>query len=140
MAEYTKHHAKAGITAKLPKLECWPNQYPGYAITVEIPEFTSICPRTGLPDFGIIRIRYLPQKWCLELKSLKYYTNGYRNVGIFQENAVNRILQDVVAAARPTSALVTGEFNVRGGMKTIIEARYPKGKKADSWDALARRN
>ena len=129
MPLYTERHAKAGIGAKLPPLECWPNQYPGYEVTIEIPEFTSVCPRTGLPDFGTIRIRYCPRRWCLELKSLKGYVNGYRNVGIFQENAANRILKDVVAAAKPVWAVVTGEFNVRGGMKTIVEARFPRSRR-----------
>ncbi len=128
MTEYTRRHAEAGIRTRLPSLECWPNQYPGYEIAIEIPEFTSVCPRTGLPDFGLIRIRYVPRNWCVELKSLKYYMNGYRQVGIFQENAVNRILKDFVAAVKPVWAVVTGEFSPRGGIKTIVEARYPKKK------------
>lgn len=123
---YTERHARSGIGAKLPLLECWPNQYPGYEVTLEIPEFTSVCPRTGLPDFGLIRITYMPKRWCVELKALKYYVNGFRNVGIFQENAVNRILGDFVRVVRPVWAVVRGEFNVRGGMRTIIEARWPK--------------
>ena len=126
MSEYTERHAKSGLQAKLPALECFPNQFPGYEVTVEISEFTSICPRTGLPDFGIIRIHYMPRQWCVELKALKFYVNGYRNLGIFQENAVNRILVDFAAAVKPVWAVVTGEFNVRGGMKTIVEARYPR--------------
>ena len=129
MAQYTERHAKAGIGARMPTLECWPNQTPRYEVTIEIPEFTSVCPRTGLPDFGVLRIRYVPKKWCVELKSLKLYINGFRSVGIFQENAVNRILNDFVAAVRPVWAVVTGEFNARGGMKTTIEARYPRGRR-----------
>ena len=129
MTEYTQHHAKAGVKAKVPSLECWPSQYPGYEVTVEIPEFTSVCPRTGLPDFGFLRIRYMPKKWCVELKSLKYYVNGYRNLGIFQENVVNRLLNDFVAAVKPVWAVVTGEFNARGGIKTIVEARYPRSRR-----------
>ena len=93
---------------------------------IEIPEFTSICPRTGLPDFGTIRIRYMPRKFCVELKSLKFYMNGYRNLGIFQENSVNRILADFVAAIRPVWVVVSGEFSARGGLKTIVECRYPR--------------
>ena len=123
---YTPRHASSGIQAKLPPLECWPNQYPGYEVTVEIPEFTSVCPRTGLPDFGTVRIRYQPKEWCVELKALKLYVNGYRPVGIFQENAVNRILEDFVRAVRPAWAVVTGEFNARGGLRTTVEARYPR--------------
>jgi len=113
-----------GLDAELPGLATWPNQFPNYEITIAIPEYTSICPKTGLPDFGTVTIRYVPDKLCVELKSLKYYILGYRNLGIFYENAVNRILQDLVAACQPVSATVTGEFNMRGGMKSMIEARY----------------
>ena len=128
VAQYTERHAQAGARARMPALECWPNQHPGYEVIIEIPEFTSVCPRTGLPDFGTLRIRYGPKKWCVELKSLKLYINGFRSVGIFQENAVNRILNDFVAAVKPAWAVVTGEFNARGGMKTTVEARHPKGR------------
>ena len=122
---YTARHAEAGTRARLPALECWPNQYPGYEITIEILEFTSVCPRTGLPDFGVVRIVYRPGRGGGELKSLKYYVNGFRQIGIFQENAVNRILGDFVRAVKPARAVVTGEFNARGGMRTVVEARYP---------------
>ena len=77
---YSEQHAKSGLTAKLPRLETWPNQYPGYEITIEIPEYTAICPKTGLPDFGTIRLTYVPEKSCLELKSLKMYIHAYRNI------------------------------------------------------------
>lgn len=122
---YNERHAKSGINAPLPDIETFPNQYKGYEITIEIPEYTSICPKTGLPDFGTITIRYMPDRDCLELKALKMYIHAYRNLGIFYENAVNRILQDVVAACRPVWAKVTGEFAARGGLRSIIEARYP---------------
>jgi 7-cyano-7-deazaguanine reductase len=122
---YTKQHAKSGIAVALPEIETWPNQYKGYEITIEIPEYTAICPKTGLPDFGTIRLRYMPDKSCLELKSLKLYIHAYRNLGIFYENAVNRILQDIVAACRPVCATVTGEFTARGGLSSTIEAKYP---------------
>jgi len=125
MAEYTQDHARAGINAPLPKIECFRNQFKNYEITISIPEFTSVCPRTGLPDFGTITIRYVPNQWCVELKSLKMYILAYRNLGIFYENAVNRILRDFVKASKPIKAIVTGEFNVRGGMKSVIEASYP---------------
>jgi len=125
MLEYTKDHARAGIDIALPKIECFESQFKNYEITISIPEFTSVCPRTGLPDFGTIKIRYIPNQWCVELKSLKTYILAYRNLGIFYENAVNRILRDFVKASRPTQAVVTGEFNVRGGMKSTIEASYP---------------
>jgi len=125
MAEYTEDHARAGINAPLPKIECFRNQFRSYEITISIPEFTSVCPRSGFPDFGTITIRYVPNQWCVELKSLKMYILAYRNLGIFYENAVNRILRDFVKAAKPIKAIVTGEFNVRGGMKSVIEASYP---------------
>ena len=125
MKEYTDKHARSGIDAFLPKIECFENQFKSYEITISIPEFTSICPRSGLPDFGTITIRYVPNKSCAELKSLKMYILAYRNLGIFYENAVNRILRDFVKAVKPMQAVVTGEFNVRGGMRSIIEAAYP---------------
>ena len=125
MAEYTEDHARAGINAPLPEIECFRNQFKNYEITISIPEFTSVCPRSGLPDFGTITIRYVPNQWCVELKSLKMYILAYRNLGIFYENAVNRILRDFVKASKPIKAWITGEFNVRGGMKSVIEASYP---------------
>lgn len=114
---------------KLPKIECFPNQYKNYEINISIPEFTSVCPKTGLPDFGTITIRYIPRKLCLELKSLKFYLLSFRNLGIFYENAVNRILEDVVSACRPKSLEVRGEFNPRGGIRTEVVARYPRPKR-----------
>lgn len=122
---YNERHARSGISAALPNIETWPNQFKGYEITIEIPEYTAICPKTGLPDFGLIRIHYMPDGACLELKSLKQYIHAYRNLGIFYENAVNRILQDVVKACRPVRATVTGEFTARGGLRSRIEAKYP---------------
>jgi 7-cyano-7-deazaguanine reductase len=126
--EYTTEHARGGIRTELPSIETWENQYRGYEITITIPEYTSICPRTGLPDFGTVTIHYLPDKLCLELKSLKYYILAFRNVGIFNENAVNRILDDMVRACKPKWAVVKGEFSARGGMRTTVEARYPRRK------------
>ena len=125
---YTPKPAKSGLDFSFPEIETWPNQYRGYEITISIPEYTSICPRTGLPDFGTITIHYLPAKRCLELKSLKYYILAYRSLGIFYENAVNRILDDVVRACRPKWAVVRGEFTTRGGMRTTVEARHPRGR------------
>lgn len=122
---YSERHAKSGITDKLPRIETWPNQYPGYEISIEIPEYTAICPKTGLPDFGTITLTYVPDKSCLELKSLKMYIHAYRNLGIFYENAVNRILADLVKACQPISAIVTGEFTARGGLRSVIKAHYP---------------
>lgn len=126
MSEYTPDHARSGIDAALPMLEVWPNQFRDYEITIQVPEYTSICPKTNLPDFGAVTLRYVPDRVCLELKSFKGYIFGYRSLGIFYENAVNRILRDVVEACRPVRAVVRGEFNVRGGMKSIIEARHPR--------------
>ncbi|MCG3204994.1 MAG: NADPH-dependent 7-cyano-7-deazaguanine reductase [Elusimicrobia bacterium] len=121
---YTDRHAVAGIKASLPAIECWPNQYPNYDITITVPEYTSICPKTQLPDFGTIKIIYRPNKLCMELKSLKMYLLAYRNLGIFYENAVNRILKDVVKSCSPKWCVVRGEFSSRGGIHSTIEARY----------------
>lgn len=123
---YTDEHAAAGLDKKFPDIETWPNQFPAYEIVIDIPEFTSVCPKTGLPDFGILIIRYMPDKRCLELKSLKEYLTEYRNLGIFQENIVNRVLEDVVKAARPKWAMVKGEFRPRGGIGTVVEAKWPR--------------
>jgi 7-cyano-7-deazaguanine reductase len=123
---YTDRHAQAGIDAKLPEIETWRNQFPSYEIEVEIPEFTSVCPKTGLPDFGKLTLRYMPQDKCLELKSLKMYMLAYRNLGIFYENVVNRVLRDVVKAADPVYATVVGEFTPRGGLQSKIVATWSK--------------
>src|SRR5512137_2976231 len=113
---YTPQHARSGLNAHFPAIETFPNQFPGYEITIDVPEFTSVCPKTGLPDFGVLFIKYMPDSRCLELKSLKEYILEYRNLGIFQENIVNRVLEDVVKAARPKWAVVKGEFRPRGGI------------------------
>jgi len=127
---YTEQHARAGLDHKFPEIDTWPNQFPGYEIVIDIPEFTSVCPKTGLPDFGVLEIRYVPAKLCLELKSLKEYLTEYRNLGIFQENIVNQVLRDIVRAARPEAAIVKGMFRPRGGIGTTVEARWPRtGKK-----------
>jgi len=124
----TEKEARAGLEEKLPPLETFPNQFPDYEIKIEFPEFTSVCPKTGLPDFGTIEIRYVPKQRCVELKSLKMYMLAYRNLGIFYENVVNRILEDIVKACQPVRASVTGEFNPRGGIKSVIEAHYPRSR------------
>lgn len=121
---YTDDHARAGLDAELPDIDTFPNQFPGYTIRIEHPEFTSICPKTGLPDTGNIVIEYEPRDSCLELKSLKLYLLEYRNLGIFQENVVNRVLRDVVAACDPVFCEVQGEFAPRGGVYTTITARH----------------
>lgn len=125
--QYTDAHASAGVNADLPEIEIWPNQYPnGYSIEIVMPEFTSVCPKTGLPDHGTLTLKYVPDKWCVELKSLKMYTLAYRNLGIFQENAVNRMLADVVKAVQPVSAELVGEFSPRGGISTKITANWSR--------------
>lgn len=124
MAGYTKEHARAGLKDKLPKLEVIDNQFKGYTISIIIPEYSSLCPRTGMPDVGTVEIEYEPDAYFVELKSLKYYILGYRNLGIFYENAVNRILKDFVKAVRPRWARVRGEFRPRGGINTVVEAKH----------------
>lgn len=115
----------------LPAVEVFRNIYADRDYTVEmcIPEFTSVCPKTGLPDFGEIAITYVPNTVCLELKSLKEYIISYRNLGIFQENIVNRILDDLVRCCKPRWMRVSGRFNVRGGIGTSVTAEYPQTKK-----------
>ncbi len=129
MKEYNENHAKSGVSIKLPAIEIFPNQYPGYTIRIEIPEYTAVCPKTGLPDFGTIILEYEPMKSVLELKSLKSYILAYRNVGIFYENAVNRMMKDFVSAAKPKWCRVTGKFNTRGGMYSTIIAQQGKAPK-----------
>jgi 7-cyano-7-deazaguanine reductase len=124
--QYTDEQARAGIDEPLPDIETWPNQYPGYDIEIAIPEFTSVCPKTGLPDFGTLTLRYTPDKRCLELKSLKMYTLAYRNLGIFYENVVNRILRDVVKATDPITATLVGEFTPRGGLRSKVTATWSR--------------
>ena len=123
---YTDEYARAGIDAPLLEIETWPNQFPGYEIEIVIPEFTSVCPKTGLPDFGRLTLRYTPDKHCVELKSLKMYILAYRNLGIFYENVVNRFLRDIVAATQPVSATVTGEFTPRGGLHAKVTAIWTR--------------
>ena len=113
---------------KTPGIEVWKNQYPDkeYAITLDMPEFTCICPKTGLPDFARIAIEYVPEKYCVELKSFKLYTIFYRNVGIFHEHVTNKILDDFVAACKPRRAKITAEFNPRGGITTTVSREYQR--------------
>lgn len=115
-------------TLKVPSIEVWKNQYPKkiYTINIEIPEFTCICPKTGLPDFATIKIEYSPAKYCVELKSLKLYTIFYRNVGIFHEHLINRIMEDFVRVTRPRWVKITGVFNPRGGITTTVMREYKR--------------
>lgn len=129
MKEYNESHAKSGLNVKLPGIETFPNQFSSYTIRIEIPEYTAVCPKTGLPDFGTILLEYEPVKQVLELKSLKSYILAYRNIGIFYENAVNRMLRDFVAASKPKWCRVTGQFSTRGGMHSTIAATFGKPSK-----------
>jgi len=115
---------------EMPEIDTSTNQYSDreYTIELTVPEFTCVCPKTGLPDFATITICYVPNKECIELKSFKEYIVFYRNVGIFHEHVVNKILDDFVCACDPRSAEIIGDFNVRGGIKTVVKANY---KRAD---------
>src|SRR6476661_7699654 len=110
-------------------LETFPNPRPerDFQITISCPEFTSVCPKTGMPDFGEIRITYVPDALCVELKSLKYYMFEFRNRGIFYEQVTNQILDDLVAAVQPRRMTVVGDFSVRGGISTIVTATHESG-------------
>lgn len=113
---------------KTPQIEVWENQYPDkrFAVHIEIPEFTCICPKTGLPDFAVILIDYVPAKNCVELKSLKEYMIFYRSVGIFHEHFANKLMDDFVKAARPRWAKIVTRFNPRGGITTVVTREYHK--------------
>lgn len=118
-------------------LDTFPYEFVGRKIKInfEIPEFTAICPFSDFPDFATIRIEYIPNERCIELKSLKLYINSFRNVKIFHEHAINVILEDFVKACDPLEVKIVGDFNVRGNIKTIVEARYKRRgrkKKKDS--------
>ena len=129
MPRYTDRHAASGVRDALPKLETWPSQYPSdYEVVITIPEFTSICPKTGLPDFATLTVTYVPDRRCVELKSLKEYVNAYRSLGIFNENVVNRVLGDLVRALAPRRMAVRGVFTPRGGIQTTVEARFPRAE------------
>lgn len=131
MTGYTEDHARSGVAAPLPPLETWPSQYPDdYEIAITIPEFTSICPKTGLPDFATLSIQYVPDRLCVELKSLKEYLLAYRSLGIFNENVVNRVRDDLAAALAPRRMTVRGVFTPRGGIQTTVEARFPRTRSA----------
>lgn len=121
---------------KSTNIEVIKNKYPqrDYTVNIEFPEFSCVCPRTGLPDFATIKIEYIPDKLIVELKSLKMYFISFRNVGMFHENVVNKILEDLVAVGKPRWAKVVAEFNVRGGIKTTVSAEYqsPSLKKKQS--------
>ncbi len=114
------------MSDKIKLLEVFENAYPdrNYSVIHEAPEFTSVCPKTGQPDFATIRVEYIPDKLCIELKSLKFYLNSYRNDGIYFESVTNKILDDLAGACKPRYMLVTAEFNVRGGIGSTVEVEY----------------
>ncbi len=111
-----------------PAIETWENQYSNRDYKIEITnlEFTAVCPKTGLPDFATLCITYVPDRHCVELKSLKEYFLFYRDVGIFHEHVVNKVLEDFVKACQPRQAEVVGDFNIRGGIKTVVRAKHKK--------------
>lgn len=113
---------------KTQKLETFKNPNPkrNYTICIKCPEYTAVCPKTGLPDFGTITIEYIPDKLCVELKSLKYYMLSYRNKGTFYEHSVNKILDDLVKVLKPKEITVIGDFTPRGGISTTVTAKYKK--------------
>jgi 7-cyano-7-deazaguanine reductase len=117
---------------RVEQLETFPNQHPGrdYVIEIVCPEFTSMCPKTGQPDFGTITYRYIPEATCVELKSLKLYLQRYRNQGIFYENVTNRLLDDFVAACQPRRATVVACFTPRGGISTTVTCEYVAAHRA----------
>ena len=117
-----------GVRGQTPTIETFPNPRPGrdYEIAIRCPEFTSVCPKTGLPDFGEIRISYVPGDRCIELKALKYYMLDFRNRGIFYEAVTNQILDDLVAVCAPRRMTVVGDFSARGGITTTVTATYEK--------------
>ncbi len=114
------------MAARMAELETFPNSHPGrdYTIVHTCPEFTAVCPKTGQPDFGTIRITYVPDRRCVELKSLKLYLQAFRNRGIYYEQVTNVILDELVGALRPRSMTVEGDFHVRGGISSVVRADY----------------
>ncbi len=127
MAEYTEEHARAGVKTKLPELDTWPNQFPGYVITTRFPEYSSICPKTGLPDFGTSYDPLHAEEGLHRVEGAEDVFAGVPRVGNFySENAVNKMLQDIVEAVRPEWCIVRGEFTPRGGLSTSVFARWPR--------------
>ena len=129
MCYFLYFHLQKNIrNLKTPEIEVWENQYPDkqYTIFLDVPEFTCICPKTGLPDFANIKIEYSPYKYCIELKSFKMYMIFYRNIGIFHEHLINKMLDDFVRAAKPRRVKITGVFNPRGGITTTVSVEYKR--------------
>lgn len=124
-SDYQPHQGKF-LKAALPALEVVDNHYSDrdYLVHFEIPEFTCVCPKTGQPDFATLSVDYVPAKKLVELKSLKLYIQAYRGVGVFHEHVANKVLDDLVAALRPRRARLSADFNVRGGIHTVVTASY----------------
>ncbi len=128
-AEQYAEQSKSGLLTELPALEAIPNEFgQNYEVQIIIPEYSAICPLTHQPDYGVITITFVPNKAYLELKALKFYIQGFRNVGVFYESVVNRILEDIVNVIEPISAQVKGEFSPRGGIRSVITAKYEAKK------------
>nr|WP_281279044.1 preQ(1) synthase [Chlorobaculum thiosulfatiphilum] len=128
LSRTTSNHTVKSMKKEI--IEVFDNTYPGRDYTIEIvnPEFTSVCPKTGLPDFGTITVNYVPDKSCIELKSLKYYFLEFRNAGIFYENITNRILDDLVEACQPKKMTVRTDWNARGGITETVTVSYSKSE------------
>ncbi len=126
MTGYTPEHAQKWHDR--PEIEAWPNQFSDrdYTISIKIPEFTCLCPKTGQPDFATIYIDYDPDELCMELKSLKLYMQSYRDQGVFHENVANLIRDDVIKSCNPRKLTVRAEFNVRGGVYAEVVTKYEK--------------
>lgn len=122
---------RAGVGTSPGPIECFPNRHPDrdYEIKVMAPEFTAVCPRSGQPDFATLTLTYIPDRLCLELKSLKLYLQSYRNRGLFHEHVTNTILDDLVRSCAPRQMTLVSEFNARGGISTTITARYAKPRR-----------
>ncbi|OED34372.1 NADPH-dependent 7-cyano-7-deazaguanine reductase QueF [PVC group bacterium (ex Bugula neritina AB1)] len=128
MEKKTYQNAQGDLSnLQTPDIEVWENQYKDrdYTVSFELAEFTCVCPKTGLPDFATLYLNYVPEKWCIELKSFKMYILFYRDIGIFHEHFVNKILDDIVKACSPRSASLKAIVNTRGGILTTVESIYP---------------
>ena len=121
---YNDNHARSGLKIPLPVIDRWENQFPVYTIDLTFNEFTSVCPKTGQPDFGTLTISYTPDQKCVELKSLKFYLQAYRNEGIFYENVTNVIFDDLVGALEPRWLKIAAAFNARGGITETVTVEY----------------
>ncbi len=131
MAKKTTSKKYGTLAVQSARLEPWPNPYPDrdYTVNIDLPEFTCNCPRSGYPDFATIRVSYIPDKFIVELKSIKLYINGYRDQAISHEEATNKIYDDLVKALKPRWIEVIGDFNPRGNVKTVVRVASDTAKK-----------